>query len=1246
MNDTVSLPTIDSTYDVVICYRSNEYGGLGEAFEKRLSEAPYALRVFRDATGFTHGTDWMAQLRAVLHTASDRRFPGIGPTLVVLATPPGEKEQKVQADPNEPDVMCVEIDLSLPPYDSDSGVSEIPIIVVPFGASGLEFLNEQVERRHSRKANLAERHRWREPFPESWALNPEEIDEGDRWSKICGPIVGTVRRYFGLKLREQQKVALEWATRILGQRLSGDAINRKIENQRDRTNVAKAIRDLVGTRDRLAAVVVYGPGGVGKSALVAQCLREAIEEHPSTFFPIIMPDVTAVGMQEHLRQVLGVHWLGSDDSLSLDDEGLHRFHGQICFITDSLEHADDVRKTGMAIERLRGQGKLIATTRADAWMEVQALTSIPETSAYRLGDLDEDYVAELFGRSRLSAKNDFLRRLVFTDIAFFLNEDSRNISEWRHQSDLLHALFKHVIDPGPGESCPEPVRERRRELLRKLANQQLKYKRFDVDEDHVLDASRHIKAEFEWLKDNKSIAVVEGVGPKKRLRLRHDVVDSYNIATVVRGDAAEGGLLRRALELLSCGFGQVIGEGIVQAASDFEEVPTITGYFNEFLRLVENKKEPDLQAAGWNAQSVVTAKLRIFVQPIREILSGRLEKRPPNLSKGEAVTCLKSGRITQETLSSVASLLSAAALASIEDPDGTLLSSLLKHIKEADWRGRLIEALTRIKEHADAFSSFIELCKDKELMADHVLVRYLSKVAVEFYELAPSRYEAVMNELGRFAATEFGRPRPTLLRAIDNAMIEIEFHKKGPMSRAPMAFTIEEIEEGLSLFDLDRPNDYSDWKEVEAYLDCAASFFYGCDESSGKRVLLALGCTLWHFQARCHQRAIRKLAALDHPFARGLLLHLLTFEDADVTETALIEALTCQGEHLRDRPETRRRFRAAYVRACAARAELGNDQRAEDLSELAEKLGCDQDAIITTGFVGFRIASNARVEFVESPPPCQPEWLGPEERLVEVGPELERKFVFVSCDKQAIVTAPSTWTAPRRLHKAMLHRTDFFNRVASHLKEPFKMRPVESSKKKSDPCWQARFKKDLDAHIEGIMHTYANFEGLTDAVLPGIAVLHALVCTKDGCIVEGQRSFRSEYMPGAWAITFEEQFKGEDFETDDPVMTCFRRGLQEEFGVPTDVNRDSVTALAFGVEWDIQNTCLAIAVVVPLTLKEFKSYALKELTDEEITTVRFSEKHMFLHSITRSPIGFVRGPHCDEARHPTSVARLALIAPI
>ena len=112
---------------------------------------------------------------------------------------------------------------------------------------------------------------------------------------------------------------------------------------------------------------------------------------------------------------------------------------------------------------------------------------------------------------------------------------------------------------------------------------------------------------------------------------------------------------------------------------------------------------------------------------------------------------------------------------------------------------------------------------------------------------------------------------------------------------------------------------FSDWMVVEAYLAELASTNGRIDGHLHEAAILATARCLWHQHSRCHELAVRTLGHVDHPFARGVLLHALTFATNDGLEREILDALRRQARRLlQQAPEQPSQFGLALLRRSRA----------------------------------------------------------------------------------------------------------------------------------------------------------------------------------------------------------------------------------------------------------------------------------------------------------------------------------------
>jgi hypothetical protein len=158
--------------------------------------------------------------------------------------------------------------------------------------------------------------------------------------------------------------------------------------------------------------------------------------------------------------------------------------------------------------------------------------------------------------------------------------------------------------------------------------------------------------------------------------------------------------------------------------------------------------------------------------------------------------------------------------------------------------------------------------------------------------------------------------------------------------------------------------------------------------------------------------------------------------------------------------------------------------------------------------------------------------------------------------------------------------------------------------------------------------------------LPGLGVVHVLVETTDGQLIEGRRSSQSAAHPGVWAPTFEEQIKADEVVLPDALIEIIRRGLAEEYHLalpPRDIEMKSASII---VEWPVLNLGICCHVAVTRPSADF----LKSQDDPqpELIERRASARDKRLRNLVQSEIGYWSLDDADKW-HPTSAVRLALL---
>jgi hypothetical protein len=117
-----------------------------------------------------------------------------------------------------------------------------------------------------------------------------------------------------------------------------------------------------------------------------------------------------------------------------------------------------------------------------------------------------------------------------------------------------------------------------------------------------------------------------------------------------------------------------------------------------------------------------------------------------------------------------------------------------------------------------------------------------------------------------------------------------------------------------------------------------------------------------------------------------------------------------------------------------------------------------------------------------------------------------------------------------------------------------------------------------------------------EQLLPGIAVVHAIILTSDHHVIAALRSRATTYAPLHWSVSFEEQLNEKDFGCDQDAFTAAaRRGFHEEFG--GEVSAANVIPLASVLQVDLLNLGMVMLVRPPMTAREIRDSWLSAASD-------------------------------------------------
>jgi hypothetical protein len=325
--------------------------------------------------------------------------------------------------------------------------------------------------------------------------------------------------------------------------------------------------------------------------------------------------------------------------------------------------------------------------------------------------------------------------------------------------------------------------------------------------------------------------------------------------------------------------------------------------------------------------------------------------------------------------------------------------------------------------------------------------------------------------------------------------------------------------------------------------------FYYYNISIGETAHAAVGECRGYADVYPGSQPTDPLECFDDQMDSDALLDRLLEEDlAAEMRRASVDALSRELDGIRDRPG-QQAYRWMLLRA--ARIARSRDRIAvsDDLTELAMKEASwlvTPSALEASGPLDVPVS----VTVQDGPPVDHVIQAQLDELSIPTGPDLETKYRFTDLTREtdalAVALAPTTWTSATKFHTAVLR----------------------------DPAWTSRLP-------DGRWVTPIPFG---DRLLPGIAVVHAIVMTSDDKVIAAQRSARMSYAPSHWSVSFEEQLNEKDIGHDeDAFIAAARRGFHEEFGVEMNV-RDIVT-LTTVMQTDLLNLGM-VMLLRPLVTAE------------------------------------------------------------
>ncbi len=283
----------------------------------------------------------------------------------------------------------------------------------------------------------------------------------------------------------------------------------------------------------------------------------------------------------------------------------------------------------------------------------------------------------------------------------------------------------------------------------------------------------------------------------------------------------------------------------------------------------------------------------------------------------------------------------------------------------------------------------------------------------------------------------------------------------------------------------------------------------------------------------------------------GLLDQLLEDHLPAEVRRAAIDALSLDLDSVDD-PTQQQALRLLLLRAARIVQHGGKTALAQDLTDLAMR---DVIWLVTPGALQASEFLDVPIRVtVQDGPPAEAAIEAQLERLnLATGPDLEMKFRFTGLnyrtDALEIALTPTTWTSARRFQTAL----------------------------ERDPAWASKLPDG-----KWIMPL-----PFGDVLLPGIAVVHAIIVTSDRRVIAAQRSEKTSYSPLHWSVSFEEQLNEKDIRDEQGAFTAAaRRGFHEEFGA--EIAACNVMPLTAIMQIDLLNLGIVVLLRPSMTAEDVR----------------------------------------------------------
>lgn len=949
-------------------------------------------------------------------------------------------------------------------------------------------------------------------------------------------------------------------------------------------------------------IAIVAPGGSGKSVLIARYVQELLKH--SNIFPVIVQRELLCSGKDGIARLVGVsdHDLIPESFTRLENQ----HQQQVIFVVDGLDQISpqDFAETDRIFESLlymREASGLIIGCRDNVWeTRYSGRTNV---TVERLQQLSiQDVEAALDEHGLPSSPNLLLRIPLFLDLVI------RHAGEWGDgipstQSEMLQKIWATILkvaDP----TLPEGTDGH--ELFEKLAAAQLEAMRFDVNSAVVSQGQTNIKDLIKFL-GGEGVLVEDQ--DTNSIRLRHDLLDSYNVCRILLPPSA-GNLRQRVYKRSHESAGWTILSTLVNIVAESPNTESILKeIFAALLTMLDCKDfSPEANQRAWAATYVLTEQFDSLLTLILKTLDGEVcdSLTIEEVQSGcrlRASQLEPTPKVTQQAGSSLASAFRAIARGQIEDA-GRVLPVLIAGLTKWKWRKRFVEAIAKYQcnEAREALANLTTF-----VLGERDDLPVLGSVATALRQFNHNESTETLLKIinadtsGDFFATNEEKMEWAITRR--NAILSFNFLRPAQAIPEP-PYEDNELIWGLRIWN---GKSYSDWRDVQKYAKIVEQKMI-TDGQPGYAVVSALIRALRHDQlyARCpvasalgdvtDERAVDALLmVLVDPFVQRELMDLC------------VKGLTRQLEWKKADVE-RQQFRLQCLRAALEADTVGNVDVSKALRSLAldTRKGdwlIDNNAVEATppDFSGNQSLRAYLTDHTDPVPGGLANLFEPEE-LAKAGAEWEPKLRLVEIDLESrtISLEHSSWQLAATFHE-----------VAS-----------------SDP-----------GRIRNALNRIPCSRPLENTPLPGILCIHFLVQTSDEKIIIAKRSEGSKYYPAHWAASFEEGVTLDDIQAEDFIHCCFVRGLREEFN--THVDEIEIVLLSTLVEVD--NLNFAIVVFGKLKTVTFdqlkKNWGQLEPSKRELVE---------LASLDVSPAESNRNDAHLKANHsplhPTSSMRLAMHA--